>query len=262
MWLRSAGVLVSLSALLVAQEEATITKAAKTEASDQYHVETGTRIPLNLINSISTKNAAEGDRVYLETAFPIVVDSRIVIPPGSYVAGTVTQVKKPGRVRGKGEIYLRFDSLTLPNGVTRDFRARISGLDGRSSEELDRKEGKVISEGNKAGDIRTVGETAVTGTWIGTVAGAAAGHPGMGAGIGAAAGAAAGLVGVLMSRGPDAILAKGTTIEMVMDRVLVFEGKELDFQNSYRRVSNDAGAGPLPSQRDANRSRRPGSRFP
>ena len=203
--------------------------------------------------------------MYLETAFPIVVDGRIVIPPGSYVAGTVTQVKKPGRVKGRGEIYLRFDSLTLPNGVTRDFRARISGLDGRSSEELDRKEGKVISEGNKAGDVKTVGETAVTGTWIGTVAGAAAGHAGMGAGIGAAAGAAAGLVGVMMSRGPDAILAKGTTIEMVMDRTLLFDGKELDFANSYRRVTTDGGSGPMPSQRDRGvpgSGRRAGSRLP
>src|SRR5262249_32696424 len=157
------------------------------------------------------------------------------IPPGSYIAGTVTQVKRPGRVKGKGEIYLRFDSLTLPNGVTRDFRARISGLDGRSSEELDRKEGKVVSEGNKAGDARSVGETAVTGTGIGTIAGAAAGRPGMGAGIGAAAGATAGMIGVLLSRGPDAVLAKGTTIEMVLDRSLNFDESELDFSNSYRR---------------------------
>jgi len=34
---------------------------------------------------------------------------------------TVTQVKKPGRVKGRGELYVRFDTLTLPNGVCRDF---------------------------------------------------------------------------------------------------------------------------------------------
>src|SRR5689334_5163161 len=84
----------------------------------QFVVDTGTRIPLSLINSITTKHAAEGDRIYLETVFPILVDGKIVIPPGSYVAGTVTQVKRPGRLKGRGEIYLRFDSLTLPNGVT------------------------------------------------------------------------------------------------------------------------------------------------
>ena len=129
----------------------------------EYVVEPGTRVPLSLINSISTKQAAEGDRVYMESVFPILVKSRIVIPPGSYVAGTVTQVKRPGRMRGRGELYVRFDSITLPNGVTRDFRARIGGLDGRASEELDRSEGKINSEGNKTGDAQTVGEATAAG---------------------------------------------------------------------------------------------------
>ncbi|MBL8233722.1 MAG: hypothetical protein JNL98_34815 [Bryobacterales bacterium] len=274
MTMRSLGVAAGISMLAamtaLAQQETAAGNAPaaaqeKAEKSEAFEVANGTRIPLNLINSISTKNAAEGDRVYLETAFPIVVDGKVVIPPGSYVAGTVTQVKRPGRMKGRGEIYLRFDSLTLPNGVTRDFRARISGLDGRSGDELDRKEGKVVSEGNKAGDARTVGETAVTGTWIGTVAGAAAGRPGMGAGVGAAAGAAAGLMGVMLSRGPDAILAKGTTIEMVLDRVLYFEPTELDFSGSgyMRRVSSD-GPGPMPSQRGSQGGlgRRGPGRFP
>ena len=90
-----------------------------------YLVAIGTHIPLSLINSVSTKNSAPGDRVYLETVFPILVDGRIVIPPGSYVMGTITEVQRPGKVKGRGEFYLRFDSLTLPNGMTRDFRARV-----------------------------------------------------------------------------------------------------------------------------------------
>jgi type IV secretion system protein VirB10 len=192
-------------------------------------VSQGTRIPLNLINSVSTKQAAEGDRVYLETAFPILADGRVVIPPGSYVAGTVTRVKRPGRVKGRGELYLRFDSLTLPNGVTRDFRARIGGMDGGTNQQLDRDEGTIRADGNKSGDARTVAETTAAGASVGAIGGSIAGHGGMGAGIGAAAGATAGLVGVLLSRGPDAVLAKGTTLEMVLDRPLSFTGGELDF---------------------------------
>src|SRR5437879_6754243 len=130
----------------------------------EYIVDPGTRIPLSLINSITTKHAAEGDRIYLETVFPILVEGKIVIPPGSYVSGTVTQVKRPGRLNGRGEIYLRFDSLTLPNGVTRDFRARVGQLDGRATEELDKTEGKIKSEGNKSGDARSVGEATAGGT--------------------------------------------------------------------------------------------------
>ncbi len=210
-------------------------------------VEPGTHIPLSLINSVSTKHSSEGDRVYLETVFPILVKGRVVIPPGSYVAGTITEVKRPGRVKGRGELYLRFDSLTLPNGVTRDFRARIGALDGRSSEELDKSEGKIKSEGNKSGDARTVGEAAATGATVGVIAGGAAGHYGMGAGIGAAAGAAAGIMGVLLSRGPDAVLTRGSTIEMVLDRPVSYEPGELDFSNSMGRVPVTDSGGPAPA---------------
>src|SRR5689334_11283359 len=118
-------------------------------ADSPYVVASGTTVPLSLINTISTKHSAVGDRVYLETAFPVVVNGKIVIPVGSYVAGTVSEIKKPGRVKGRGELFVRFDSLTLPNGVTRDFRARVSGADGHSNQELEKTEGKVTSEGNK-----------------------------------------------------------------------------------------------------------------
>src|SRR3954454_10260050 len=214
-----AWVFTGLAAIALAQEAP--------PAGKEYVVDPGTKIPLSLINTISTKHSAEGDRVYLETAFPILAGGRIVIPVGSYVAGTVTQVKKPGRVAGRGELYVRFDSLTLPNGVTRDFRARLGGVDGQTSGELDKSEGKVKSEGNKGGDARTVGEGAGAGASIGMIAGSAAGHTGMGAGIGAAAGAAAGLIGVLSSRGPDVILPQGTTMELVLDRDLHYTLGEL-----------------------------------
>ena len=232
------------------------TPAVETGAADgkpegkKFQVETNTRIPLSMINSISTKNAAPGDRVYLETVFPILADGRIVIPPGSYVSGTITKVQRPGKMKGRGEFYLRFDTLTLPNGVTRDFRARVSGLDGRASEELDRNEGSIKSEGNKAGDAHTVIATTVAGASIGALAGSAAGATGMGAGIGAAAGAAAGLATVLFTRGPDAVLAKGTTVEMVLDRNVDFNETELDFSNAPARRNVGEGSGPLPSQKN------------
>jgi hypothetical protein len=96
----------------------------------EFVVKAGTKIPLSLVNSLNTKVTAEGDRVYLETAFPIVQDGRIVVPKGSYVAGTVTEVKRAGKLKGKAELFLRFDSLTLPNGVTREFRSRPDSADG------------------------------------------------------------------------------------------------------------------------------------
>ncbi len=205
-------------------------------APAEFTIATGTKVPLSLINSVSTKHSAEGDRVYLETVFPVLVNGRIVVPVGSYVAGTVTQLKKPGRTKGRGELYVRFDSLTLPNGVTRDFHGRIGSMDGNTRNELDRSEGKVISEGNKAGDARSVGEAAAAGASVGVIAGGAGGGSyGMGAGIGAAAGATAGMIGVLLSRGPDAVLTRGSTLEMVLDRPISFNENELNFGSAYQR---------------------------
>jgi len=197
-----------------------------------YTVETGTKVPLSLINSVSTKHSVVGDRVYLETAFPVLVNGKIVVPVGSYVAGTVTEIKKPGRVKGRGELYVRFDTLTLPNGVTRDFRARLGGLDGTANSEVDRSEGKVIGPSNKKGDLQTIGEAAGAGAEAGgLIGGLGAGRPGLGVGVGAAAGAAAGMIGILLSRGPDAVLDKGATVEMVLDRPIRFAEPELNFGN-------------------------------
>ena len=243
---------ISPAAPASAPAPAATTPVTRTDASgkpDDFVVAIGTRIPLSMINSISTKTAAEGERVYLETVFPILVNAHVVIPPGSYVSGTVTEVKRPGRVKGRGELYVRFDALTLPNGVTRDFRARIASLDGRAPETLDKSEGKIKGEGDKAGDVKTVGEAAGAAATIGGLAGAAAGHAGMGAGLGAAAGATAGLMYVLLTRGPDAVLAKGTTMEMVRDRPLEFTTADIDFRNSMPRANSSDGPGPQPSRK-------------
>ena len=193
--------MAAMAGALAAQEAVPLVQASPLSRNPRPNpttsrivVENGTRIPLSMVNSVSTKTTGEGDRVYLETTFPIAVNGKIVIPAGSYVLGTVTASKRPGKVKGRGEFRLRFDSLMLPNGVTRDFRAQVAGLDGRATEDLDKKEGTIRSEGNKSGDARVIAETATTGAAVGGLAGIGR-APGLGAGIGAAAGAAAGLIG-------------------------------------------------------------------
>jgi hypothetical protein len=231
------------------QEPASPNRGATLTAKN-YLVDTGTHVPLALINSISTKNAVEGDRVYLETVFPILADGRIVIPPGSYVLGTITSIKRPGKVKGRGEFHLRFDSLTLPNGTTRDFRAHLTGLDGESNQELDRNEGTIRGEGNKAGDLGTIARAGAAGAGVGALAGIPAGSSGMGAAIGAGAGAAAALVGIMLTRGPDAVLAKGTTVEMILDRQLQFSESELDFSNAFFGRSSSPNSNRTPTKKD------------
>lgn len=226
--------------------------------SAAFTVDAGTKIPLSLLNSISTKNAAEGDRVYLETLFPVMANGRIVIPVGSNVAGTVTSVKRAGRIKGRAELFVRFDTLILPNGTVRDFRSRMSNMDGTAGGTLDRTEGRVEGDGNRSGDLRTMGDAAITGTMIGGIAGATAGRAGAGMGIGAAAGATAAMIGILATRGPDAMLTKGTTVEMLLDRPLSFSEEEVDFSRAL--VTSRPRAVPAEAQPQKKTSERPGWR--
>ena len=170
-------------------------------------VPTGTRVLLSLINEVNTKYTKEGDHVYLRTASPVAVSGRVVIPRGSDVEGIVTRAKQAGKVVGKGELYIRFDSLILPNGVSRDFRARPPG-----------EEGKVEGHG-KSADGRTVIEGAGAGGAIGAMTRGLGG-----AAIGGVGGA---LAGVLLSRNQNVVLPAGTHLEMVLDRDLVFHPEEL-----------------------------------
>ena len=213
-----------------------------------YQVDPGTHFLLNMINSVSTKQALVGDPLYLETAFPILVNGHIVVPQGSWVKGTVTEVKRPGRVKGRGELQVRFDSLTLPNGVTRNFRADIGALDARADEKLNRENGKIKGPGDKKGDAETIAGTTIAGTAAGSGIGGLAGNASKGAGIGTVSGLAVGLVGVLMTRGPDATLTKGSTVEMVMDRPLTFTDADLNFSNVPPRAALSEGTPAQPAK--------------
>ena len=195
-----------------------------TRSDEDFVIASGTRILLHLRNAVDTKHSAPGDRVYLETSMPVFVNQQMVIPQGSYVLGTITEALRAGKVKGRAAMNLSFDSITLPNGVTRDFHSRLGSAD---SAQVDREEGRIKGESGKGSDAKTVGATAAGGAAIGTIAGAARNAPLTGLGIGAAAGGAAGLIGVLMSRGPDVVLRPGTSVELVLDRDIRFTADEL-----------------------------------
>ncbi|MBI3934076.1 MAG: hypothetical protein HY316_05245 [Acidobacteria bacterium] len=221
--------LLSCTALLRAQEPLPPAQ----DRPQQYVVPAQTRIPLVLVNSVSTKTSEVGDRVYLQTAFPVSANGRIVIPEGSYVTGTITQVKRPGRIKGRGEMYVRFDTLMLRNGVSRDFRGTVTATDGSQSE-IAEKEGKIEAEGTKGEDAAVIAGGAVQGASTGAVIGAVdstsrGSGAAIGAGIGAGIGATAGMIGVLLTRGSEVLLLRGTSLEMQLDRDLIFYSDEINF---------------------------------
>jgi len=171
----------------------------------------GTIIAVQLVAKLSTKTLKEGDGVYAMTIFPITVNNEIVIPVGSNVGGKVTQVQRPGKVKGKAGLALSFQTLILPSGSTIPLYASLRG----SSETTTSAEGKLEGESSKGEDAGTIAKTTAVPAVIGGVVNGQ--HS---ARVGAGAGAGVGLATVLLTRGKDIVLDRGSTLEIVLDRPL------------------------------------------
>lgn len=171
-----------------------------------------TTIPVVLKNHISTRTAYVGQNIYCETTFPVTAENRIVIPVGTYVKGSVTQVVRPGRIRGKAKLGLRFDSFVFPDGLTVSLRSALSAAGTSGKEGFDLKEGRVKGAGSEKEDTQIIAVSGVQGALIGAVAG----RSGKGAAIGGAVGAGVGLASVLLTRGKDVELPPGTSLELIL----------------------------------------------
>lgn len=187
-------------------------------------VPAGTRLPLVLHNAISTRSARPGDPIYLETTFPIILENKIVIPAGSYVSGEIVATKRPGKVKGRGELVLRLNGMILPNGYAVDFNAIPTGAGTGANDTVD-EEGKIKGDTDKGSDVGTI----VKGTGAGAGIGAIATRSGTGAGVGAGIGAAAALIGVLLSRGPELEFPRGSTLDIMLDRPLYLDAEKINF---------------------------------
>lgn len=177
----------------------------------------GSHILLRLVNSISTRTAREGDRVYMRTASPIVVNGEFVVPVESYVQGVVTHAQRSGRVTGRAEISIRIDTLTLPSGQTVEVSPRLSSVDsGGTEQKVETKEGTVQQGGSKGVDAQHMAMISGSGAAIGGLAE----RSWTGAGIGAGAGGAVGLAYVLLTRGREVDLHQGSTLDVVFERAV------------------------------------------
>src|ERR1700730_6404003 len=144
--------------------------SAPKASAEKLLVPAGTRLPLVLHNAVTTRNARPGDPVYLETLFPIVIKDRILISAGTYVQGEIQEAKRPGKVKGQGEIRMRLNSMILPNGYTVDFNAIPTNAGTGGNESTD-DEGKIKGDTDKGTDAGTIVKGAGVGAGIGAIAG-------------------------------------------------------------------------------------------
>ncbi len=200
----------------------------RTASGQKVTVPAGTRLAVILENGISTGSAKPGDSLYFHTSFPVTQSNHIVIPVGSYIRGSILDSKRPGHIKGKGELRLRLESLIFPNGYTVDLLAAPRSADTGGKETTD-SEGKVTGPGGKGKDVATVATTTATGAGIGAIA-----DGGKGAGIGAGVGGLVGLAAVLLTRGPEAQIPRGSTLDIVLEKDLSLDTGFLDFDTTGR----------------------------
>jgi len=207
--------------------------AAPSPTPDQkktYTVPAGTKVLLQLRSAINTKSAKPGDSVYLSSTFPVVVGTRVMIPTGVYVQGTVDRVVRAGRVKGRAQLDMHFTSIIFPNGTVVEIPGLVNSLPGARNQSVkDDGEGTIEQAGDKGRNAGKTAEIAIpTGGTVGSIGGLGTGHPLAGgvAGIGAGL-ATVGLVS-LFTRGADVNIESGTQLEMILQRPLILEEENVN----------------------------------
>ncbi len=220
-------------------------ESAQENQPEEITVPEGTVIPIVLTAYLNTRSTQVGDTVYADTTYPIWIQQRLIIPKGSTIRGTITDVVKPGKIMGKGRLAVRFDDILLPNGVKREFVAAFRGIHGPGTENIDRKSETVAAGGstNKGEEVGTV----VATTGEGAIIGAVVGH-GSGALIGGGAGAAAGIATVLFTRDRNLVLSPGTLFDLELKKPMKFAFNEIQFTDSeINRTQRTLSPNPAPA---------------
>jgi hypothetical protein len=176
----------------------------------------GSHVALRMVNSISTRTAKVGDYVYMRTATPITANDSIVVPEGSYVQAVVIHSLRSGRVKGKAELAIRIETMTLPGGKVVKVNPHLASVDSEGTDQKVKGENQIQQGSSHGADAARVAEVGGAGAAIGGIAD----RSWTGAGIGAGAGSAVGLATVLLTRGKEVELHQGTTVDVVFDRAV------------------------------------------
>ena len=166
-----------------------------------FIIPNGTELVAVLNNDLSTQNVHEGDRFTMTVRSPGQYD-------GATIEGSVINVSRGGRISGRSEMTLDFDTIRLRDGSS----GRFAGI----LESVRTANGDVVRVDNE-GAVRDTDQTKTTvqrtaiGTAVGAIIGAIAGG-GKGAAIGAILGAGAGAGSVYVQGRNDLDLTAGTEV--------------------------------------------------
>src|SRR5689334_4916013 len=162
-----------------------------------------TILAVELLTPLSTDASQRGDRLQARVFEP----SQFA---GYIVEGRVSEVKRPGKVKGVAELQLSFDQIRSSDNRTATLHAELIEISpiGNEDPQID-SEGGVKGRDATKDDAAKVGAASGVGAIIGAIAGG-----GKGAAIGAIIGGGAGTAGVMTQRGRDIRLERGQHLKI------------------------------------------------
>ena len=94
----------------------------------------GTKFKGSLQTPISSKLSEVGDTVVVSLLEPVRIDEQHILPRGTEMTGKITLVKRPGRVKGRAEVYALINELTTHYG-SEPVSVSIASADDFTNEE-------------------------------------------------------------------------------------------------------------------------------
>ncbi len=166
---------------------------------NDFIIANNTPIMATLRTPVSTKVSQNGDRFQMEVTSPSQYN-------GAIIEGRVATAERSGRVSGRANVSLEFDTIRLRNGQTYRFAGVVDSVKLASGEKVTVNNEGTVRDNNQTTKTATrAGIGAALGALIGAIAGG-----GQGAAIGAGVGAGAGAGSVILQGRDDVELAEGT----------------------------------------------------
>ena len=164
-----------------------------TRVNRQVTIPAGTTLRLRVNRGFGSDISRVEDPVSATLARSLVIDGRTVLPTGSTASGFVSAATRPGKVKGRGRVAVRFTRITPANHA--------------ASYLMQTRPWVAVAPATKKRDALTIALPAAGGAGIGALIDGK-----KGAGIGAAIGGGGGTAAVLTTRGKDVRVGRGAVL--------------------------------------------------
>ncbi|HET6852094.1 MAG TPA: YMGG-like glycine zipper-containing protein [Pyrinomonadaceae bacterium] len=182
--------------------ETSVTGNTTDVATGTFVIPNGTELVAVLNSDLSTQNVREGER------FTMTVRGGQY--EGATIEGTISNVQRGGRVSGRSEMTMDFDTIRLRDGRSYRFAGILESVRTPNGDVVRVDNEGAVRDSDQTN--KTVTRTAI-GTAVGAIIGAIAGG-GKGAAIGAVLGAGAGAGSVYVQGRNDLDLTAGTEVTL------------------------------------------------